>query len=113
MLSPGCAGCTSIIKMNDGFDSMKTLRFTITLMGCLIICSVIASAQRRGAQTSRVAPSSGQPAANQSAIASQDFAALASQATAAREADKIEEAIALYRKAVVAKPDWAEGWWYL
>jgi tetratricopeptide (TPR) repeat protein len=113
MLSPVCAGCTSIIKMHDGFDSMKTLRFTITLMGCLIICSVATSAQRRGAQTSRVAPSSGQPAANQSAITEQDFAALASQATAAREADKIEEAITLYRKAVAAKPAWAEGWWYL
>ena len=35
------------------------------------------------------------------------------QADEAREAGRLEDAIELYRKAVAAKPDWVEGWWYL
>lgn len=34
-------------------------------------------------------------------------------ATAAREANRIEDALSAYRKAVQIKPAWAEGWWYL
>ncbi len=31
----------------------------------------------------------------------------------AREADRLDEAVSLYRKAVDLRPSWAEGWWYL
>ena len=41
------------------------------------------------------------------------FEELAQRATAAREADRIVEAIDLYRQAVELKSDWPEGWWYL
>ena len=41
------------------------------------------------------------------------FAALAAKADAARDADRLDEALALYRKAVALKPGWAEGWWSL
>jgi cytochrome c-type biogenesis protein CcmH/NrfG len=37
----------------------------------------------------------------------------AAQAEAARDADRVEEAIPLYRKALAARPEWAEGWWSL
>lgn len=41
------------------------------------------------------------------------FAALSAQADAARDADRLEEAAILYRKALAIKPGWAEGWWSL
>lgn len=42
-----------------------------------------------------------------------DFNRAAAQAEQARNANRIEEAIALYRQAVTLRPAWAEGWWYL
>ena len=41
------------------------------------------------------------------------FGALSKQANAAREAGRLEEAIALYRDALRLKPEWTEGRWYL
>jgi tetratricopeptide (TPR) repeat protein len=41
------------------------------------------------------------------------FEALSKQANAAREAGRLEEAIALYRDALRLKPEWSEGRWYL
>lgn len=41
------------------------------------------------------------------------FEELSAQATAAREANKLPEAIELYRQALELKPAWAEGWWFL
>jgi tetratricopeptide (TPR) repeat protein len=38
------------------------------------------------------------------------FAALAVQADQARQADRLEEALALYAKALVLRPNWTEGW---
>ncbi len=35
------------------------------------------------------------------------------QASQAREANRIDDAIAFYRKAVALNPRWTEGWWYL
>src|SRR5882762_1774178 len=42
-----------------------------------------------------------------------DFKALAESATAAREADKTEDAIRAYQQALALRADWEEGWWYL
>jgi tetratricopeptide (TPR) repeat protein len=41
------------------------------------------------------------------------FEALRAAATEAREKDQVDRALELYRKAVAARPDWAEGWWFL
>lgn len=41
------------------------------------------------------------------------FAELSKQASAARENDRVEEAVKLYRECVRIQPAWAEGWWYL
>ena len=41
------------------------------------------------------------------------FATLSSQADAARDADRLDEAINLYRRALALRPSWAEGWWSL
>jgi predicted Zn-dependent protease len=43
----------------------------------------------------------------------QSFAQLSEQAAAARQANRAAEAARLYRRAVAARPEWAEGWWYL
>jgi tetratricopeptide (TPR) repeat protein len=40
-----------------------------------------------------------------------NFATLSSQANSARDADRLDEALALYEKALALRPSWAEGWW--
>jgi len=42
-----------------------------------------------------------------------DFASLSAKADAARDSNRLEEAIPLYRRAVALRPSWAEGWWSL
>ncbi|MGH9901384.1 MAG: tetratricopeptide repeat protein, partial [Pyrinomonadaceae bacterium] len=42
-----------------------------------------------------------------------DFDRVAARAEQARGANRIGEAIELYRKALSMRPRWAEGWWYL
>lgn len=41
------------------------------------------------------------------------FENLSRQAAAARDADRLDEAASLYRKALQLRPQWAEGWWSL
>lgn len=41
------------------------------------------------------------------------FEDLARRASAAREANRLEEAVRLYREGVGFRPQWDEGWWYL
>lgn len=48
-----------------------------------------------------------------SSPASATFQALAAKATAARDADRLDEAVPLFRKALALRPAWAEGWWSL
>jgi tetratricopeptide (TPR) repeat protein len=42
-----------------------------------------------------------------------EFKKVAAEAAAAREANRLDEAIGLYLKAVTIKPDWSEGWFHL
>ena len=53
-----------------------------------------------------------QPSTGQESQA-RDVERLSAQAEQARLANRAEDAIALYRKALAARPDWAEGWWHL
>lgn len=43
----------------------------------------------------------------------QDFDKLAAQAAQARDANRLDEAVALYRQALRLRPLWDEGWFYL
>jgi len=52
--------------------------------------------------------SNAQPTAN-----SASFQNLAAKARAAMEANRVSEAMQLYRRATNLKPDWTEGWWHL
>jgi tetratricopeptide (TPR) repeat protein len=85
----------------------------MSIAAALLICliSSISSGQRRGQPPPAAAPQASATPSQSSDSAS--FDTLAAQAGAARDADKIEEAIALYRKAIAIRPAWAEGWWYL
>src|SRR5881628_1747649 len=48
-----------------------------------------------------------------SPAASQRFAQVSKEAAQAREQERLDEAVRLYREAVRLRPDWKEGWWYL
>jgi tetratricopeptide (TPR) repeat protein len=41
------------------------------------------------------------------------FAALSKRAAEARDADRLDEAVKLYTRALVLRPAWEEGWWSL
>ncbi len=58
------------------------------------------------------APAAPQPP-EKAAAQPEGFDAVAAQAAAARDADRVDEAVELYGRAVRLRPSWAEGWWYL
>src|ERR1700737_985453 len=49
----------------------------------------------------------------QSTRAPQSFDGIAAQADQARDADNLEQAVVLYRRALGMQPGWVEGWWSL
>jgi predicted Zn-dependent protease len=76
--------------------------FRALVIACLFCCllgSVSANSLARGAQGA--------------SVASQDFDKLAARARDARENNRFDEAVALYRQALAQRPAWDEGWWYL
>lgn len=73
-----------------------TLKFVQTAVTSLLL---IAFGLFSSAQTRKPSPSG--------------FASIAARADAARDAERLEEALALYRKALALRPAWAEGWWSL
>jgi tetratricopeptide (TPR) repeat protein len=42
-----------------------------------------------------------------------DFAALSTQANAARDNNQLDQAATLYKRALALRPQWTEGWWSL
>lgn len=52
-------------------------------------------------------------ASPQSQTSNENFDSLAKRAAAAKDADQLDEAVTLYKKAVAIHPKWAEGWWSL
>jgi len=81
------------------------------LGGCLLVAS--AAAQTTGAAPAR--PAAAKPATRGPArpAAGAEFDRLAREASIAREAGRIEEALGLYEKAVRLRPSWDEGYWYI
>ena len=77
----------------------------LTLGACCLalLLYLPAAGQRRQAGGGRKQP----------AISQQDFDRLTAQADEARGGGRFDEAIGLYRKALGARPRWAEGWWLL
>ena len=78
---------------------MVSLRSHLAIcLGAGLCLFVLCEAPRTEAQSHAPAPS---------------FAALSAKAQVARDADRLEEAATLYRKALAMRPSWAEGWWSL
>ena len=90
---------------------MATAFFATGFLVCLVAGSVITQAQRRAQPTG--SPVQQVSATPKEVAGSQNFDTIATAAGAAREADRIDEAIALYRQALGLRPGWAEGWWFL
>ena len=51
--------------------------------------------------------------ARQASSSTRSFEELSRQADQARESNRLEEAVALYRKALALNPKWEDGWWYV
>ncbi len=86
--------------------------FASGVLACLVAAPVNTQGQRR-VQRPDSAPSEQVASTARESAGSQNFDTIAAAASAARETDKIDEAIALYRQAVGLRPAWAEGWWFL
>jgi tetratricopeptide (TPR) repeat protein len=68
----------------------------------------------RPAQKPPAAPAAQKEAPSREELpATPEFLRVSAEAAKAREANQLDEAIALYQKAVTIKPDWAEGWFHL
>lgn len=52
-------------------------------------------------------------AAQNHGASSSSFAAISVKADAARDAERLDDAVVLYKKALALRPGWAEGWWSL
>lgn len=73
---------------------VRGIKFSVTILLLLTGTSAFAQApQRRTAQAA--------------------FELLTQRAEAARQADKLDDAIKLYQQAIRQKPTWVEGWWVL
>ena len=55
----------------------------------------------------------GSLAAQQAPVRFHRFPELAAEADAARAANRLDRAARLYQQALVLRPEWAQGWWYL
>lgn len=62
-----------------------------------------------GAETHPAAKKPAAPAA----AASPEFTKLSKAADAAREANRVDESVQLYRRALKLRPGWGVGWWWL
>ncbi len=51
------------------------------------------------------------PAQSQPRPTTANFDSLSKRAAEARDADRLDEAVSLYKKALALRPKWAEGWW--
>jgi tetratricopeptide (TPR) repeat protein len=93
-------------------------------LASLSLCALLAAhapspAQRRRAPQQQRPPASATPSgqlppqASAPAVSEQEFRQVASQADAAREGDRVDEAVSLYLRGIAMRPGWTEGWWYL
>jgi tetratricopeptide (TPR) repeat protein len=76
--------------------------------GLLVVTLALGAAGRAGGQ-SAPAPAASVP----KAAPGPSFDEVVRQATAARESERVDDAIRLYRQGAQMRPAWDEGWWYL
>ncbi|CAN5663224.1 hypothetical protein BH18ACI4_BH18ACI4_20140 [soil metagenome] len=93
------------------FSPQRRNIFAAWLLCCLIV--VWCAPETAGQQQQRTKPSAPTSVPAKAGGTQEQFDLLVAQATGAREASRLDEAITLYRKALELRPQWAEGWWYL
>jgi len=77
-----------------------------------LLAAVLSAAAFAGAQAPKPSPASPKAPAAKAPAASPAFDRLVAQAAEARKAERWDEAVALYAKAVKLKPSYVEGYWY-
>jgi tetratricopeptide (TPR) repeat protein len=85
--------------------------------GCLVVAALLLASDASIAAQSQTRPKPAAPpaktAGRSSTPANPEFDRLAREAAAARDAGRLDEAIALYQKGLRLRPSWAEGSWSL
>jgi tetratricopeptide (TPR) repeat protein len=90
----GSNGITSFLPRTALSNLAGTLRLPILLV---VLALAVGAASQGEMQSS----------------SSTNFETLSAKAAEARDADRLDEAITLYRRALVLRPRWTEGWWSL
>lgn len=88
---------------------MKRAMFACVALGAWILVGGAAVASGQAAAT----PKKPAATAQKPAATNPKFDRIVREAAAARDARKIEEAIALYQEAVRIRPSWVEGYWHV
>lgn len=95
-------------------ESSRARRGALRLLACALVvfalCGGAAFAQPQRKSGARRSSTAQRPRAE---VVSPEFKRLSSEANAAREAGRLDEAAELYRRALKERPRWDEGWWYL
>ena len=90
---------------------MRTLPIVIAALGLLVAAQSPTAAQAPTPAPTR--PATAKPAPRPARPAgSAEFDRLSREATVAREAGRVDEALGLYEKALKIRPTWDEGHWY-
>jgi tetratricopeptide (TPR) repeat protein len=85
--------------------NLKIVATPVTVLIALLFCFPTQAQQRRANPSAQPNKAPAKTQAN--------FEQLKAQADEAREAGRFDDAIELYRKAIAAKPNWVDGWWFL
>lgn len=80
------------------FPTRRFARKTLTAWECLAICFLLLTLVHAQNADESKPPS---------------FASVSARADAARDADRLDDAVVLYKKSLYLRPSWAEGWWSL
>jgi tetratricopeptide (TPR) repeat protein len=96
----------------DSVARLEVYLSCVTLAPILLVLATLLAGQGSSDSQAQGAPRPS-PRPARPAVGGRSFDAVSKQANAAREAGRLEEAIALYRDALRLKPEWREGRWYL
>ncbi|HYK22932.1 MAG TPA: tetratricopeptide repeat protein [Pyrinomonadaceae bacterium] len=101
----GRPSCAIQISGNTGGHGVPPLQLLLLI---LVLCASSTSISAQSTRKSRPkAP------AQQAGVTDADFDRLVKLADEARLAERFEEAVSLYGKALNIRPKWPEGWWYV
>jgi len=94
---------------------MSTIATRVIAIGLLGVCLLPAAASAQTPPPAPARPAAAKPATRSTAkpASSAEFDRLAREASVAREAGRVDEALGLYDKAVKLRPSWDEGFWYI